>query len=178
MQNEMDQKYEFRHAVREDADTIFTLYRSLVGTPFCAWDENYPARDNLKEDLTAHSIYCLCEGKKIIAVATAMHCPEHDVLPWGPAIRKPCDLMRIGVSRDHQGCGIGAFLLRKMINASRDAGYDAMRILVCQTNLPAVKLYRKAGARYRGETTAYGIDWFCYEIVYSEQKNPKGNEPS
>ncbi len=178
MSKELNDKYEFRHAVREDADTIFALYKSLVGTPFCAWDESYPARSNLEDDLAARSIYCLCEGEKLVAVATAMHCPEHDVLPWSPAIQKPCDLMRIGVARDHQGRGIGAFLLRKMIDASRDAGYDGMRILVCQTNLPAVKLYRNFGARYRGETTAYGINWFCYEIVYSELEHLKGNELS
>ncbi|OQA85629.1 MAG: Acetyltransferase (GNAT) family protein [Lentisphaerae bacterium ADurb.Bin242] len=178
MQNEMNEKYEFRHAVREDADTIFALYRSLAGTPYCAWDENYPTRSNLEEDLAARSIYCLCEGRKIIAVATAMHCPEHDVFPWSSAIRNPCELMRVGVARDRQGCGVGALLLGKMVEASRDAGYDGMRILVSRKNLPAVKLYRNAGAQYRGETTAYGIDWFCYEIVYSEQKSPKGNGPS
>lgn len=174
MQLEINQKYEFRHAVREDADVIFALYRSLVGTPFCAWDETYPARSNLEEDLKARSIYCLCEDKKIFAVATAMHCPEHDVLPWSTAMKNPCDLMRIGVARDHQGHGIGAYLLQKTVEASHDAGYDGMRILVCQTNLPAVKLYRNFGARYRGETVAYGLQWFCYEIVYSELTNQKG----
>lgn len=178
MKNELPEKYEFRHAVREDADTIFALYRSLAGTPYCAWDENYPARSNLDEDLAANAIYCLCDGPKIIAVATAMHCPEHDVLPWGPAVRKPCDLMRIGVARGMQGHGIGALLLQKMIRASRDAGYDSMRILVSRKNLPAVKLYRGAGALYRGETFAYGIDWFCYEIVYSNPDSMKGISPS
>ena len=178
MKSDLNDKYEFRHAVREDADTIFALYRSLVGTPYCAWDENYPARSNLEEDLAANSIYCLCDGTKIIAVATAMHCPEHDAFSWGPAVRRPCDLMRIGVSREVQGQGIGALLLQKMIQASRDAGYDSMRILVSQKNLPALKLYRNAGAVYRGETNAYGIDWFRYEIIYSERNTPEGSSPS
>ena len=37
-----DHHTEFRRARREEAEEILQLYRSLIGTEYCVWTENYP----------------------------------------------------------------------------------------------------------------------------------------
>lgn len=47
----------------------------------------------------------------------------------------------------------------KLLEEAKRTGYDGMRILVAKTNLPAVSLYRRTGARYCGDvfpTTSTG----------------------
>ncbi len=156
----------FRHASPEDADSVFSLYRSLTGTPYCAWDETYPAREHVTDDLAAQALYALYDGPELVAAATIRRCEEHDAFPcWSP-MKNPCDLMRIGVARNRQGHGLGRLMLNHLIAEAGKNGYDGMRILVAKTNLPAVTLYRNAGAEYRGDVFSYNIDWFCYEIIF------------
>ena len=38
----MNDNMEFRRARREEAEEILQLYRSLIGTEYCVWTENYP----------------------------------------------------------------------------------------------------------------------------------------
>jgi len=159
--------YQFRPLRPEEATAVFALYRSMIGLPRCPWDNEYPSRKNVDEDLADHAIYCLQDGENIIAAATVKHCTEHDALvPWKS--QNPCDLMRICVAREYQGCGIGARFLAEIFNASTGNGFDAVRILVYGDNLPAVRLYRSAGAIFRGTAFAHNTHWECYEWL------PKG----
>ncbi len=156
----------FRPAIPEDAAPVFSLYRSLVGTPYCAWDDSYPAEEHVSDDIAAQALYCLCDGTAPVAAAAIRLCEEHNSFPLWSAMKNPCDLMRIGVARNRQGHGVGRFFLAKLLDEAKRTGYDGMRILVAKSNLPAVSLYRRIGARYRGDAFSYNIDWFCYEIVF------------
>lgn len=156
----------FRPATPEDAAPVFSLYRSLVGTPYCAWDETYPSNAHVSEDIAAKALYCLHDGTELAAAATIRLCEEHNAFPCWSAMKNPCDLMRIGVSRNRQGRGTGRFFLMKLLEEAKRTGYDGMRILVAKTNLPAVSLYRRIGARYCGDVFSYNIDWFCYELKF------------
>lgn len=159
--------YLFRPAEEQDAETIHTLYRSLAGTPFCAWDDSYPGREQIADDLAAHALYCLCDSSDLIAAAAIRHWEEHDAYAfWSPEMKRPCDLLRLGVSRSLQGRGIGRCFLTCLRNEASRKGFDGMRILVAETNLPARALYRKIGAEVRGNTVSYGIRWECLEWIW------------
>ncbi len=159
-----EEDFSFRPARPEEADEVFRLWHSLVGTPFCAWNESYPARAMADEDIALGALYCLCRENEIIGVGTIRRWEEHDsVASWKS--RRPCDLMRIGIKRSVQGRGAAGILLRRLLGAARDQGHDGMRILVCRDNLPAIRLYTRAGAVARGEAFAYDIHWLCLEIV-------------
>ena len=43
-------EYGFRKAVKEDLPLVLQLYKSVIGTPGCVWDEEYPNEETLKED--------------------------------------------------------------------------------------------------------------------------------
>ena len=48
----MNDNMEFRRARREEAEEILQLYRSLIGTEYCVWTENYPTEREVEFDLS------------------------------------------------------------------------------------------------------------------------------
>ncbi len=151
----------FQKAAEKDADRIFTLYQSLVGTPYCAWDKDYPNLEIIQEDIALGGLYMLSRESELIAAGAVRHLPEHDKLSCWPPMKNPCDLLRIGVAQSYQGQGIGRFFLKALLSEAERKHFDCMRILVAKTNLPAIALYRRMGIVFYGETFSYGIDWFC-----------------
>ena len=56
-----DHHMEFRRARREEAEEILQLYRSLIGTEYCVWTENYPTEREVEFDLSRNALFCLHE---------------------------------------------------------------------------------------------------------------------
>ena len=47
----------FERVKREEADTVLKLYRSLLGTPYCVWTEEYPSeKEDVRLDSPASSV--------------------------------------------------------------------------------------------------------------------------
>lgn len=57
----MKDNMEFRRAKREEAEEIRQLYRSLIGTEYCVWTENYPTEREVEFDLSRDALFCLRE---------------------------------------------------------------------------------------------------------------------
>ena len=52
-------EFVFEHVRKEEADEVLDLYRSLIGTPFCAWTADYPSRSDVDFDLSRNALFCL-----------------------------------------------------------------------------------------------------------------------
>lgn len=158
------QAFHFRHASAEDIPSLLALYRSLVGTPGCAWNDAYPGRENILEDLARQALYCLCAPDgTIVAAASAGQDDELQGLCWSPEIQSFCDLSRVAVRPELQNQGLGGLLLRHVMQDARQRGFDGMRMLVSSGNPAAVALYEKAAFSRCGQVERYGIDFYCYE---------------
>ena len=57
----MKDNMEFRRAKREEAEEVLRLYRSLIGTEYCVWTENYPTEWEVEFDLSRDALFCLRE---------------------------------------------------------------------------------------------------------------------
>jgi|GEM_PF-185222 len=156
----------FRQAVKDDLDDIASLYKRLIGTPGCMWNDEYPTRESAESDLRDGALYVLCEGESILAVASAGAFGELDEtdVPW--ETRNTCELMRIGVLPARHGQGVGSLLLRHVLREMRRKGFGGMRLLAGKTNPAAVRMYEKNGFTKRGEVFAFGHDYWCYERAF------------
>ena len=56
----MNGNMEFRRARREEAGEILQLYRSLIGTEYCVWTENYPTEREM------HCFVCMRECRNLM----------------------------------------------------------------------------------------------------------------
>lgn len=61
----------FLLATYDDIPEIVGIYHSLIGTPGCTWDYEYPNIATDQSDIDSKSLYILKKNHKIIAVASA-----------------------------------------------------------------------------------------------------------
>ena len=156
--------YTFLLAGYEDIPEIVGIYQSLIGTPGCTWDSDYPNKATAESDIGSKSLYVLKKDGEIVAVASAGEFNELGHLPWTP--KKPCELARIGVRPTMQKQGVGTVILQKVMETVWEKGFDGIRMLVSKTNQAALALYEKNGFVKRGETFMFDHDFFCYEITF------------
>ena len=57
----------FERVKREEADTVLKLYRSLLGTPYCVWTEDYPSEKEVEFDLSRDALFCMRDDAGNIA---------------------------------------------------------------------------------------------------------------
>ncbi len=161
------EKLIFSLAGTTETEEIFAFLHALAGSPYCAWTEDYPAKEHTADDIANGGLYTLRDPEhKLAAAATIRYWAEHDTLgiPWQSG--KPCDLMRIGVACAYHGQGIAGMMMKHLCRTAAEKGFDGMRILVSRDNLPAIRVYEKAGAVHRGEAFTYGTHWLCREILF------------
>jgi ribosomal protein S18 acetylase RimI-like enzyme len=156
--------YEFRLANCDEISEITNIYHSLIGTPGCTWDLDYPSRETAEYDVNNGFLYILKDGEKIIAVASAGNFDELGDLQW--KLQNPCELARIGVMPTMQKQGIGSILLKYLIQAMADKGYDGMRFTAYKNNHAALALYDKNGFEKCGEVFRFDRENCCYQMKF------------
>lgn len=157
--------YEFLLAEYDDTPEIVNIYQSLVGTPGCTWDSDYPSRESAESDVENKSLYILKKNGGIIAVASAGNFDELEHLQWAP--KKPCELARIGVKPAYQKQGIGTLILQNVIKTMKEKGFDGIIMLVSKNNPAALAMYDKNGFEKCGEVFMYDIDFYCYQLKFN-----------
>ena len=156
--------YEFSLANHDDIPAIIGIYHSLIGTPGCAWNLDYPDIETAESDINNKGLYVLKSAGEIIAVTSISEPDELAHLSWKP--ENPCELARIGVIPAMHNQGIGSIILQKVINAAKNKNFDGIIMLVSKNNPAALALYNKHGFEKCGETSMFNIDFYCYEMVF------------
>ena len=185
-----DRYMEFRRARREEAEEILQLYRSLIGTEYCVWTENYPTEREVEFDLSRNALFCLYErmpepdereqGARLSEEQTAGHLPvtrgrlmgvismdddpEVEALScWSEDLTPVAELSRLGVAAEYQNRGIARILLQEAMAELKSQGYKAAHILVAKDNVKALRSYEKLHFTTAGECELFGHSYWCYE---------------
>lgn len=58
--------YEFQLANYDDIFEIITIYHSLIGTPGCTWNLDYPSKETAENDINNDWLYTLKKYDKIL----------------------------------------------------------------------------------------------------------------
>jgi L-amino acid N-acyltransferase YncA len=159
-------EYVFSLAEAADAPAVFALYRGMIGTPGCTWNDSYPALELVQSDIYSQSLYILKDSQdRIVAAAAAGSKRELEDLPWDMEI--PCELARVAVDLPLQNKGIGAYLLQNVIAAVKARGFDGICMLVSKSHPHAQRLYEKNGFVRCGEVSRYGFDFYRFRMEFS-----------
>ena len=181
---------EFRRARREEAEEILQLYRSLIGTEYCVWTENYPTEREVEFDLSRNALFCLYEKMlepderkqgarlseeqtaeplpvtrgRLIGTISMDDDPEVEALSCWSKDRQPsAELSRLGVRVDYQNQGIARILLSHGMQELKRQQKKSVHFLVCKTNKKAIRSYQKLAFRVVGECRLFDVEWWCYE---------------
>ena len=156
--------YTFSTARAADAPAVLTLYQSLIGTPGCTWSGDYPTGEFVRNDIRAGALYVLKDEQgALIAAASAGGERELDDLVWTP--QNPCELARVGVALPLQHQGIASYLLKQVMEAVKQRGFDGIILLVSIHHAAAIALYEKHGFTRCGEINRYGFDFYRYQSM-------------
>ncbi|EOS75996.1 hypothetical protein C819_02071 [Lachnospiraceae bacterium 10-1] len=157
----------FTQASEKDKSEILALYRSLAGTEFCAWTEEYPGEIDIEGDLSRDGLFCLKDEKGEIAGVISIDQDENveRLTCWSKELQPSAELSRIGVRVENQNQGIARKLLQHAMEELRRRGKRSVHLLVCKTNKKAIRSYEKLNFEVVGECQMFGEDWWCYEKV-------------
>ena len=167
----MNGNMEFRRARREEAEEILQLYRSLIGTEYCVWTENYPTEREVEFDLSRNALFCLYERmpepderERLIGTISIDDDPEVEALSCWSKDRQPsAELSRLGVRVDYQNQGIARILLSHGMQELKRQQKKSVHFLVCKTNKKAIRSYQKLAFHVVGECRLFDEEWWCYE---------------
>lgn len=147
-----------RRAEREDAGLLAELGARTFSETF--------ARDNTSQDMSAYLAASFSVAQQVAELAdpaSTFLLAEVDGLATGYAKlhnglaaediegARPVELVRLYVSREWLGRGIGEALMRACVNEARQAGHDAIWLGVWERNWRAQAFYRKWNFHAVGE---------------------------
>jgi len=156
----------FRAAQHGEEHSIHQLYRSVVGTGFCVWDDFYPGYEQIEHDLKTENLFVLADGETLVGAISLI--PEGELdelegLPFWSGKEPAFSFARVVIALGMQGNGLAAELVRHMEAIIRNRGGNCVRILAAIRNLPAIKTYEKLGYRSAGTCFLFGHDYFGME---------------
>lgn len=157
----------FERARPEDAGPIEHLFEEAKrigrtnGTS--AWDEGYPTREIIDEDIARGDLWALMEDGALIATISLLEEDFENGLDAGWTDAPSCILTRLCVDPARQGQGIGAEMMRRITREAARQGYQATRHLASVDNHAALRLYRKLGYRELRRVRLFGSDFIAFE---------------
>ncbi len=153
-------------AEKENIDEIYELYQNVIKKTFTTWDKSYPSKQLIGVDIKNKNLYVLKLNGKIVAVSFLGEYENQDD-DWKHKLNNGFGIARICVSPDYQGRGIGASLLKLLIEEAKNRGADGLHFHVCVQNKSAIKMYEKAGFENCGiGKPNYGFEYYKYEMVF------------
>jgi GNAT superfamily N-acetyltransferase len=157
----------FERARPEDAEAIERMFEATKHTGrtngTSIWDERYPNREFIDEDIVRGDLWTLTEEGVLLATITLMEEDLENGLDAGWTDAPSCVLARLCVDPTRQGQGIGAEVLAHITEEAARQGYRAMRLLTSANNPAALRLYRKLGYRELRQVRFFGGDYIAFE---------------
>ena len=139
-----------------DLEEIYSLYQNAIITMekdnIHQWDEIYPDKDILKEDITKNQMYIGKTDNKIaVCFVLSEECDEeYKNGCWKYPDSRFNVIHRLCVNPLFQNQGIAAKTLEYIENLSKSEGYDSIRLDCFTQNPYSRKLYDKAGYSITG----------------------------
>lgn len=159
-----------RKGTAADVEAVTVLWRSLVGTEGCMWDEEYPGEEEAVRDVEEGALYVLCEvgetGEEGEIVGAMSAGDDEEIWKfsfWSTDIKQHCCCARLGIAAKYQGQGLAQVLFSQVEKDVLKRGYDGIGFLVSPQNPAALAVYDRMGYRKVGEARLFEQDWYCYE---------------
>jgi GNAT superfamily N-acetyltransferase len=135
------------------------------------WDENYPTRKILQNDLKNGTMYIMVEEGKFIGLCalTENEEPQYIEMDWEDKNANALEIHRIAVHPSWQKKGIAKKLFDFAEEHAEKNGYSSMRLDTYCKNSRMIKIIKQRGYKQRpGEIffPPLTLPFFCYEKIF------------
>ena len=133
----------------------------------------HPTDEMLKTYIERDEMYFLMDGDKIAgAVVISMsQGDDYKAIEWQDDLENDqvATVHLLAVSPSYQGRSLGIKILEEAMKIAVRNGKKALRLDALKTNLPAQRMYEKAGFLYRGEQRLYAENTGVTDFLYYEK---------
>lgn len=159
----------------EELDAILEMTRScgrhMRKNGIDQWDENYPDRERLLNDIQTQTLFAFRENEQVlgIIVLNETQDPEYAEISWLTSeSERNLVVHRLAVAPEHQGEGIARKLMDFAENLAKERGYASIRLDTFSQNPRNQRFYEARGYTKLEEVyLSYRDDfpYVCYEFV-------------
>lgn len=147
-----------------DLGTIQAFYQSVIGQQGCAWNEKYPATEDIMNDYNCGCLYVLQQNKNVIGAVSVVPENELDDLDcWKIKDGTHKEIARVVISRRNQGKGYSKEMLRQLFSKLSAHGCKSIHLLVSKDNEAAIKTYKALGFDFIDECYRYEHNYYVCE---------------
>ena len=133
----------------------------------------HPTDDLLRSYIENGEMYVMGDGAHTAGmVAIVMHQgPDYRRVPWARDLAddQVATIHLLAVCPEYQGKGLGGRILESAEGLAVMAGKKALRLDVLRSNLPAQRMYERAGYTYRGRQRLYAENTGWTDFLYYEK---------
>ncbi len=137
-----------RLATNNDLPALYKVYRDIIHhmelNNIIIWDDYYPT-ELFKKDIQNECLYVLVNHHEEILAAFALCASAVGLkeLSWKNPSANALYLERFAVNVNYLNRGIGISMLQHAKSLTKMKGIQYLRLLVVDSNTPAIKLYKK-----------------------------------
>ena len=157
-----------RPALRAELNEVHAIVRAatfhMEEQGIFQWDEVYPNRDVLRDDIEKRELHVLEVNRGLVAFAVINEeqSPDWAKADWQYA-GQPLTVHRLTVDPAFQRRGFAMRLMDFVEGTAAKGGYDCIRLDAFTQNPAAFGLYEKRGYRKAGIVPFRKGEFFCYE---------------
>ncbi|MDP2067705.1 MAG: GNAT family N-acetyltransferase [Lutibacter sp.] len=158
----------------QDLEQLLFIVKScgqnLIEQGIFQWNENYPSKAVLLEDIALQQIWKLEEGNSIVGliVLTEIEDAEYQHVKWLTKNDKNLYIHRLAVHPNFQGKGFAQKLMNFAENYALENGYKSIRLDTFSQNKRNLQFYEKRNyiklesIYFPNQST---LPFYCYEKV-------------
>lgn len=161
----------------KDLDAIYALTKScavhLIDNGIFQWNDLYPSKEVLLNDIDLQQIWKLTEDDQIIGVVviSEMEDLEYKNVKWLTDNGASLYIHRLAVYPTFQGKGFAQKLMDFAENYAKISNYKSVRLDTFSQNKRNQKFYEKR--KYKKLESIYFLKqsefpFYCYELVFNE----------
>ena len=133
----------------------------------------HPTDESLKAYIDCGEMFVLTDGEEIAGMAAVAMCQgdDYSAISWKDNLpnNQVATVHLLAVCPDHRGKSLGIKILEEAMGVAVRNGKKALRLDVLKLNLPAQKMFEKAGFIYRGEQRIYAENTGMMDFLYYEK---------
>ena len=168
----------------DDFGTVRSVYEDVIRhTPdigkHARWEYGrHPTDEGLRTHIRNGEMYLLTDGDRIAgaAVIVMRQGPEYEAVPWAEKLDNDqvATVHLLAVRPEYRGQSLSLTILELACGLAKQKGRKAVRLDVLESNLPARRIYERAGFELRGRQRWYAentgwTDFLLYEKKLNEE---------
>lgn len=139
----------------------------------------HPTDELLKSYIDSGEMYLLMDEERIAGmVSVVMHQgQDYEKILWAENLANDqvATLHLLAVCPDYRGMALGSKILEEAIGLAIENGKKALRLDALKSNLPAQRMYKRAGFSYRGKQYLFAENTGWTDFLYYEKILNKTN---